>query len=62
VGRQAGAARRAQRGAVAEIERAVPTLKNNGGYIFASDHSIPDDVDFATFGRIVEAYKQAAAY
>ncbi len=47
---------------IAEIERVVPTLKSDGGYIFASDHSIPDDVDFATFGRIVEAYKQAARY
>ena len=47
---------------IAEIERVVPTLKGGGGYIFASDHSIPDSVDFATFSRIVEAYKRTAAY
>ena len=27
---------------VAEIERLVPALKENGGYIFSSDHSIPN--------------------
>ncbi len=47
---------------IAEIERVVPVLKSGGGYIFASDHSVPDSVDFATFSRIVEAYKRVAAY
>ena len=47
---------------VAEIERVAPVLKAGGGYIFASDHSVPDSVSLATFGRIVDAYKKAAAY
>ncbi|MBW7997396.1 MAG: hypothetical protein FVQ81_12650 [Candidatus Glassbacteria bacterium] len=47
---------------VAEIERVVPVLKAGGGYIFASDHSIPDSVDFDTFSRIVETYKRVAVY
>ena len=27
-----------------EINEKIPTLKENGGYIFSSDHSIPNDV------------------
>lgn len=47
---------------IAEIERVVPVLKQNGGYIFASDHSIPDTVSFENFRRIVDAAKSFGAY
>lgn len=47
---------------VAEMEEKLPILKQNGGYIFASDHSIPDSVSFADFTHIVAMYKQLGAY
>ncbi|HLA40259.1 MAG TPA: uroporphyrinogen decarboxylase family protein, partial [Candidatus Glassbacteria bacterium] len=46
----------------AEIERVVPVLKEHGGYIFASDHSIPDTVSLPDFRRIVECVKRSGAY
>ncbi len=46
----------------AEIERAVPILKENGGYIFASDHSIPSSVSFDNMKRIIVCYKRCARY
>jgi uroporphyrinogen decarboxylase len=41
-------------GAAAEREIAakLPVLKENGGYIFHSDHSVPEDVSFADFCRV----------
>ena len=47
---------------VAEIDRLVPTLKENGGYIFSSDHSIPNSVSLENFRAIVAAAKRAGAY
>ncbi len=47
---------------LAEMEEKLPVLKENGGYIFASDHSIPDAVSFADFTRIIEMYKKLGAY
>jgi len=45
-----------------EIERVVPQLKQGGGYIFSSDHSIPDAVSLENFRAIVEAAKRAGSY
>ena len=45
-----------------EIGRVVPVMKENGGYIFASDHSIPPEVSFDTFTKIVEAYRRFGSY
>lgn len=47
---------------IAGIESVVPVLKENGGYIFASDHSIPPSVSFDDFGKIMEVYKKCASY
>ena len=47
---------------VGEIERTVPVLKENGGYIFSSDHSIPNSVSLDNMKAIVEAVKKAGAY
>jgi uroporphyrinogen decarboxylase len=47
---------------ISEIERAVPVLKENGGYIFASDHTIPDSVSLVNMREIVSALKKAGAY
>jgi len=46
----------------AEMERVVPVVKENGGYIFSSDHSVPSSVGLKTFGRIVELAKQLGSY
>jgi uroporphyrinogen decarboxylase len=46
------------RGDLAEIEHEIRTkvsvAKRGGGYIFHSDHSIPDDVSFATYSKVVD--------
>ena len=47
---------------LAEIERRIPILKENGGYIFSSDHSIPNSVSAANFKEIVAAVKRFGAY
>ena len=47
---------------VAEIERLVPVLKENGGYIFSSDHSIPNSVSLDNFKTIVETVKRCGKY
>lgn len=46
----------------AEIERLVPVLKENGGYIFSSDHSIPNAVSLEDFRKIVALVKEVGAY
>jgi uroporphyrinogen decarboxylase len=43
---------------LAEIERNVPILNEGGGYIFASDHSIPNSVSLETFRDIIAKVKQ----
>jgi len=45
-----------------EIERVVPVLKENGGYIFSSDHSIPNNVSLDDFKNIVALVKEIGAY
>lgn len=47
---------------LAEIDSKLPILKEGGGYIFSSDHSIPNNVSLDTMRRIVERAKQAGAY
>lgn len=47
---------------IAEIEELVPKLKENGGYIFASDHSIPNSVSLENFKTIVRKVKEVGRY
>jgi uroporphyrinogen decarboxylase len=44
------------------IEEMLPMVKENGGYIFASDHSIPNTVSLETFKAVVETVKKYGAY
>ena len=44
------------------IEEMIPIVKENGGYIFSSDHSIPNSVSLDTYRQIVEAVKKAGTY
>ena len=46
----------------AEINRLVPVLKQNGGYIFASDHSVPENVSLEDFRNIIGTAKKAGSY
>ena len=47
---------------LAEIEDKVPYLKQNGGYIFSSDHSVPNDVSLENMRIIMEAVKKVGQY
>ena len=47
---------------IAEIENLVPALKKDGGYIFSSDHSIPNSVSLENFKSIVEKVKDVGKY
>lgn len=47
---------------IAEVERIVPVLKERGGYIFSSDHSIPNTVSAENFRQIVAAVKRVGSY
>jgi uroporphyrinogen decarboxylase len=47
---------------IAEMERVVPALKAGGGYILASDHSVPSSVSLADFRRFVARAKELGAY
>lgn len=46
----------------AEMERIIPVMKEGGGYIFASDHSIPNSVSFETMQMIVNCAKELGKY
>jgi len=46
----------------AEMERLIPILKKDGGYIFSSDHSIPNAVSLSDFKGIVAKAKELGKY
>jgi len=46
----------------AEMERMIPVLKKDGGFIFSSDHSIPNSVSLADFKGIVAKAKELGKY
>jgi uroporphyrinogen decarboxylase len=46
----------------AEMAKVVPQLKENGGYIFSSDHSVPSSVSLEDFRAIVECAKKLGSY
>ena len=46
----------------AEMRRVVPALKENGGYIFSSDHSVPSTVSLEDFRVIVDLAKELGSY
>jgi uroporphyrinogen decarboxylase len=45
-----------------EMRRVVPILKENGGYIFSSDHSVPSSVSLEDFRYIVNLAKELGKY
>jgi uroporphyrinogen decarboxylase len=46
----------------AEMRRVIPVMKESGGYIFASDHSIPNVVSLGDFRRIITLAKDLGQF
>jgi uroporphyrinogen decarboxylase len=46
----------------AEMRRVIPVVKERGGYIFSSDHSVPSSVSLENFRHIVELAKTLGRY
>lgn len=47
---------------IEEIRAKVPILMENGGFVFSSDHSIPNSVSFDNMKRIMEEVKRIGRY
>jgi len=47
---------------MAEMERLVPHMKKDGGYIFATDHSIPSCISYEGIKRIIARAKELGSY
>lgn len=47
---------------IAEIDEKVPILKQHGGFIFSSDHSIPNSVSLENMKHIVAEVKKVGSY
>ncbi len=45
-----------------EIESKFQVAKKGGGYIYHSDHSIPKDVSFQQYQRVMELVKRYGDY
>jgi len=45
-----------------EIRTKVGFAKQGGGYIYHSDHSVPDNVSFASYCRVIELVHQYGSY
>jgi len=46
----------------AEMKRVIPELKKDGGYVAATDHSVPDTVSLERFGEFVRLAKELGTY
>ncbi len=45
-----------------EVESKIPVLKQGGGYIYHSDHSVPDNVSFDNYCHLMELVQEYGAY
>ncbi|MCK4626051.1 MAG: hypothetical protein KAV00_12115, partial [Phycisphaerae bacterium] len=45
-----------------EMRKVIPVVKESGGYIFSSDHSVPSSVSLENFRRIIQLAKELGAY
>jgi len=45
-----------------EIERKIPIAKQGGGYIYHSDHSVPNNVSFERYCRVLELVRKHGTY
>jgi uroporphyrinogen decarboxylase len=46
----------------AQMRQTIPVVKENGGYIFSSDHSVPSTVSLENFRRITDLAKELGTY
>jgi uroporphyrinogen decarboxylase len=46
----------------AEIKRKIPVAKQGGGYIYHSDHSIPNNISFEQYQNVLRLVRQYGAY
>jgi uroporphyrinogen decarboxylase len=46
----------------AEMQRVIPVMMSDGGYVAATDHSIPDSVSLKQYQRFVELAKEIGRY
>lgn len=46
----------------AEMRKVVPVVKESGGYVFSSDHSVPSNVSLESFRHVVELAKKLGRY
>jgi uroporphyrinogen decarboxylase len=44
------------------MEQVVPVMKQNGGFVIGSDHSVPESVSLAQFAHFVELAKKLGSY
>ncbi len=47
---------------LAEMERIIPLMKEGGGYVFSSDHSIPNSVSYENMKAIAELANKLGKY
>jgi len=45
-----------------EISSKIPIMKKGGGYIYHSDHSVPDNVSFKQYCRTMELVAEHGKY
>ena len=45
-----------------EIRTKIPVAKKGGGYIYHSDHSVPDNVSFEQYRRVMELVAECGAF
>ena len=45
-----------------EMKKIIPVMKENGGYIISSDHSVPEAVSLEEFGEFVDLAKELGSY
>jgi uroporphyrinogen decarboxylase len=45
-----------------EIEKKISAAKEGGGYIYSSDHSVPNNVSFKQYRRVIEFVKKYGKY
>lgn len=45
-----------------EIRTILPIMMESGGYVFSSDHSIPDSVSLIDYAHIIKLVKEVGAY
>jgi len=46
----------------AEIAAKIPVAKEGGGYIYHSDHSVPSNVSFAQYQRVMALVREYGTY